>query len=95
MVMIEQVSRDDYDIRGFNKGSRIELEWYATKDNKVVGVVLVDTDEKFNWMVFTENDSGPGFTGVDLGVGVEIENEAITQLHRAMLDERRIQELKR
>jgi hypothetical protein len=96
MSQIQQVSRDDYDVRGLDKGgSMAEIAWYATEDNKALGVVLSDmARENFSWMVFTENDQGPGYSGVDLGVDVENEEEAMLELHDAMLAEIEIQRLK-
>jgi len=94
--MIEQVSKGDYDIRGFDRTTHlIELAWYATGDNKVVGVVAESQeDHKFSWCIFTENDSGPGFTGIDLGVSIDTEEDATLELHDAMAAEVEIQRLK-
>ena len=45
-----------------------ELMWYATEDNAVLGVVILDlVDKDYSWVVLTENDQGPGYTAIDMG----------------------------
>ena len=45
-----------------------ELMWYATEDDAVLGVVILDlVDKDYSWVVLTENDQGPGYTATDMG----------------------------
>ena len=58
--MIRQVdkSRFNIPIPGYPKLHR-ELMWYATDDDAVLGVVILDlVDKDYCWVVLTENDQG-------------------------------------
>jgi len=47
------------------------LIWYATDDDAVLGVVILDlADKDYSWVVLTENDQGPGFTAIDMGASL-------------------------
>ena len=61
------------------------LAWFATEDDVVLGVVIRDkVDNDFSWVVLTENDQGPGFTAIDMGVSLPTEGAATQALLRAM-----------
>ena len=65
------------------------IQWYATEDNRVLGVVVLDlVDLDFSWVVLTENDQGPGFTAIDLGHSLPTVPEATRALHQAMEQQR-------
>jgi hypothetical protein len=68
--MIRPVDETNYDIR--HKGNPAlhrPLRWYATEDDRVLGVVVLDlVDHDFGWVMMTENDQGPGFTAIDVAV---------------------------
>jgi hypothetical protein len=58
--------------------------WYATEDETVIGVVILDiVDHDFSWVVLTESDQ-LGFTAVDLGTSHRSEEDATAALHDAM-----------
>ena len=60
--MIRQVDKSRFNIpmSGHPKLHR-ELMWYATDDDVVLGVVILDlVDKNYSWVVLTENDRGPG-----------------------------------
>jgi hypothetical protein len=62
-----------------------ELRWYATDDDTVLGVVILDLAEKdFSWVVLTENDQGPGYTAIDIGASHLSEDDATAALLDAM-----------
>ena len=62
-----------------------ELSWYATEDDAVLGVVVLDlVDKDYSWVVLTENDQGPGFSAIDLGTSLPSEDDATAALHDAM-----------
>jgi hypothetical protein len=62
-----------------------ELMWYATEDNAVLGVVILDlVDKDYSWVVLTENDQGPGYTAIDMGASLPTEEDATAALHDAM-----------
>lgn len=85
-MMVRQVSPADYDIRMDRLQVYNELAWYATDDNRAIGVVMEDrADRDFSWVVLTENDQGPGFTAIDINVSIPTMEEAKAQLHAALL----------
>jgi len=87
MMTINQVSKGDYNVQDYGRApSSRELAWYAVEDNGRIGVVVENgSDKNFDWVMFTEDEEmGPGYSASDLGVGVETEDEATLQLHRAM-----------
>jgi hypothetical protein len=62
-----------------------ELMWYATDDDAVLGVVILDlVDKDYSWVVLTENDQGAGFTAIDIGASLLSEDDATAALHDAM-----------
>jgi hypothetical protein len=62
-----------------------ELAWYATDDDAVIGVVILDlVDKDYSWVVLAENSQGPGFTAIDLGTSHPTEDDATAALHDAM-----------
>jgi hypothetical protein len=62
-----------------------ELMWYATDDDAVLGVVILDLVNKdYSWAVLTENDQGPGYTAIDMGVLFPTEEDATAALHDAV-----------
>ena len=62
-----------------------ELMWYATEDNAVLGVVILDlVDKDYSWVVLTENDQGPGYTAIEMGASLPTEEDATAALHDAM-----------
>jgi len=64
-----------------------ELEWYATDDDQVIGVVVLDLiDKDFSWVVMTRNEQGPGFTAVDVEASRPTQEDARAKLHSAMLE---------
>jgi hypothetical protein len=61
-----------------------ELAWYATDDDAVIGVVILDlVDKDYSWVVLTENE-GPGFGAIELGTSLPSEDDATAALHDAM-----------
>ena len=61
------------------------LAWFATEDDAVLGVVVLDkVDNDFSWVVMTENNQGPGFTAIDMGVSLPTEGAATQALLNAM-----------
>ena len=84
--MIRQVDKSRFNIptSGHPKLHR-ELMWYATNDDAVLGVVVLDlVDKDYSWVVLTENDQGPGFSAIDLGTSLASEDDAAAALHDAM-----------
>jgi len=84
--MIRQVDKSRFDIptSGHPKLHR-ELMWYATDDDAVLGVVILDlVDKDYSWVVLTENDQGAGYTAIDIGASLPTEDDATAALHDAM-----------
>ena len=84
--MIRQVDKSRFNIpmSGHPKLHR-ELMWYATDDDAVLGVVILDlVDKDYSWVVLTENDQGPGYTAIDIGASLLSEDDATAALHDAM-----------
>jgi hypothetical protein len=67
--MIRQVDKSLFNIPLSSHPERHrELMWYATEDDAVLGVVILDLiDKNYSWVVLTENDRGPGYTAIDIG----------------------------
>jgi hypothetical protein len=62
-----------------------ELMWYATEDDAVLGVVILDLiDKNYSRVMLTENDQGLGFSAIDLGTSLPSEEDATAALHDAM-----------
>jgi hypothetical protein len=84
--MIRQVDKSHYNIpaAGDPKLHR-ELIWYATEDDAVLGVVLLDlVDKDYSWVVLTPSDRPPGYTAADMDQSLATEEEATAALHDAM-----------
>ena len=84
--MIRQVDKSRFNIpmSGHPKLHH-ELMWYATDDDAVLGVVILDlVDKDYSWVVLTENDQGSGFTAIDIGASLPSEDDATAALHDAM-----------
>ena len=84
--MIRQVDKSRYNIP-MSGDPRLhhELMWYATDDDAVLGVVILDlVDKDYSWVVLTENDQGLGFTAIDIGTSLPTEDDARAMLHDAM-----------
>ena len=66
-----------------------ELEWYATNDNKVIGVVLLDLiDKDYSWVVLTDTpEDTPGYCAVNMEASLSTQEEATKALHQEMLKE--------
>jgi hypothetical protein len=93
-----QVAKADYAIgfAGYAPGAYLELAWYASDDDKVLGVLLLHKkEETHSWVVLAEDeDEGPGFYGTDLAHSIESEEDATAQLQQAMTDQCEIQKIK-
>ena len=62
------------------------LCWYATDDDAVLGVVVLDlVDHDFSWVMLTENEQGPGYTAVDMGTSLPLQDAAADALFVAMM----------
>ena len=60
-----------------------ELAWYASDDDKLLGVVIRDRiDDDFSWVVLV--DLGAGYTAIDCAASVSSEAAAMRELHAAM-----------
>ena len=85
-MKIRHIDRRSYDIR--HAGQPLlhrDLAWYATGDDTVLGVVILDlVDHDFSWVVLTQNDQGPGYTAINLGISLPTEEAAMQALHIAM-----------
>ena len=84
--MIRQVDKFRFDIptSGHPKLHR-ELMWYATDDDAVLGVVILDlVDKDYSWAVLTQSDQATGYTTADLGQSRPTEEDATAALHDAM-----------
>ena len=78
--------RDRYNVpwSGF-PGLHYELEWYATDDDKVIGVVILDgVDHDHSWVALTKDERGV-YRGEDLAASVRGQALATKQLHAAMM----------
>ena len=88
--MIRRLPKDEYGHKFYgvphgNPALHDELEWYATDDNKILGVVILDLiDNDFSWVIMTQNEQGPGFTAVDVEASLPSQYIARTKLHLAM-----------
>jgi hypothetical protein len=66
------------------------LEWYATSDDKILGVVLLDLiDKDYSWVVLADTpEDTPGFCCVNMAASLPTQDEARRILHKEMLKER-------
>jgi len=85
-MTIREVDHRKYDVR--LKGHPMlhqNLAWFATEDDKILGVVVRDLiDRDFSWVVLTQNEQGPGYTGIDLAASRPSIEIATAELHTAM-----------
>jgi hypothetical protein len=84
--MIRQVDKFHYNIPA-SSDSRLhrELIWYATDDDAVLGVVILDlVDKDYSWVVLTQSDRPPGYTAADMDQSLPTEEDATAALHDAM-----------
>ena len=67
--MIHQVvDKSRYKIPVFSDPRLHELTWYATEDDAVLGVVILDmVDLGYSWIALTQSDQPPGYTATDMG----------------------------
>jgi hypothetical protein len=91
---IKEISDDDYRIP--RKGVPLHhrnLRWYATADNRVLGVVILDIiDHDYGWVVLSEesqNDEfdGTGYRAINLACSPPSQETAAQQLRKTMLEE--------
>jgi hypothetical protein len=62
-----------------------ELAWYATGDDAVLGVVILDVaSETYAWAVLTKKVKGRGFAAIATGTELDTEEDAAAALHAAM-----------
>jgi hypothetical protein len=66
--MIRQVDKSHYNIPiPRNPMLHRELAWYATDDDAVIGVVILDLAYKdYSWAVLTQSDQAAGYTTADM-----------------------------
>jgi hypothetical protein len=84
--MIRQVDKSRFNIptSGHPKLHR-ELMWYATENDAVLGVVILDLAYKdYSWAVLTQSDQAAGYTTADMGASLPTEDDATAALHDAM-----------
>jgi hypothetical protein len=61
-----------------------ESMWYATDDDAVLGVVILDlVDKDYSWVVLTQSGQA-GYTTSDMGVSLPTEDDATAVLHDVM-----------
>jgi hypothetical protein len=61
-----------------------EIMWYATADDRVLGVVIRDrVDNDYSWVMLMR-EAGEAFKGVDLATSRPDIATAIAELHAAM-----------
>jgi hypothetical protein len=62
-----------------------ELSWWATEDDRVLGVVIRDlVDDDYSWVVLMRHPGGI-FRAVDLAINMPSSEVAADALHAAML----------
>ena len=85
--MIRQVDRFNFNISPPERPATAtrELKWYATGDDAVLGVVILDVaSETYAWAVLTEKVKGQGFAAIASGTKLATEEDAAAALHAAM-----------
>jgi hypothetical protein len=62
------------------------LEWYATEDNKTLGVIVLDLiDNDYGWLTLKEDpEQGLGYTFDNCKTSMETQAEAREALHKVM-----------
>lgn len=62
-----------------------ELAWYATDDDTVLGVVVLDLAyQDYSWFVLTQSDRVLSYTATDMDQSLPTEEDATAALHDAM-----------
>ena len=85
--MIRQVDKSRFNIPiPGNLMLHRELAWYATDDDAVIGVVILDLAYKdYSWAMLTQSDQAAGYTTADMGQSpLPTEEDATAALHDAM-----------
>ena len=85
--MIRQVDKSRFNIPMSSHPDRHrELMWYATEDDAVLGVVILDlVDKDYSWAALTQSDQAAGYTSADMGQSpLPTEEDATAALHDAM-----------
>ena len=84
--MIRQVDKSRFNIPiPGNPMLHRELMWYATDDDAVIGVVILDLAYKdYSWAVLTQSGQAAGYTATDMGQSLLTEEDATAALHDAM-----------
>jgi hypothetical protein len=83
--MIHQIDRSSFNIPPPEQPATAtrELKWYATGDDAVLGVVILNGDT-YSWAVLTEKVKGQGFAAIATGTELATEEDAAAALHAAM-----------
>jgi hypothetical protein len=85
--MIRQVDKSRFNIPMSSHPDRHrELMWYATEDDAVLGVVILDlVDKDYSWAALTQSDQAAGYMTADMGQSpLPTEDDATAALHDAM-----------
>ena len=84
-TMIRQVDKSHYHIpMSGNPMLHRELTWYATHDDAVLGVVILDlVDKDYSWVALTQSDRSAGYMAADMET-LPTEEDATAALHDAM-----------
>ena len=84
--MIRQVvDKSRYNIPVFTDARLHEVTWYATEDDAVLGVVILDmVDLSYSWIALTQSDQAQGYKAADMGSSLPTEEDATAALHDAM-----------
>ena len=83
--MIRQVEKSNYHIPMSATRLHRELTWYATEDDVVLGVVILDlVDKDYSWVALTQSDRSVGYAAADIGETLPTEEDATAALHDAM-----------
>jgi hypothetical protein len=84
-VIHQVVDKSRYNIPIFSDPRLHEVAWYATEDDAVLGVVILDmVDLGYSWIALTQSDQPPGYTATDMGSSLPTEDDAQAALHDAM-----------
>jgi hypothetical protein len=84
-VIRQVVDKSRYNIPVFSDPRLHEVAWYATEDDAVLGVVILDmVDLGYSWIALTQSDQAPGYTAANMGSSLPAEDDATAALHDAM-----------
>lgn len=88
MTTIKKINPANYDIP--MKGNSMlhkNLEWYATDDDRLLGVVLLDLiDKDYSWVVLGDDGDQPGYVCLHMDASLTSIEKATEVLHKEMLD---------